>query len=79
MFNVCVVPVELNAGVVPDILFAKVCTAPVNELIAVMPVPARMPACCVTVKIADAVDGGGLPAAINGIVICVLVALQTNS
>jgi hypothetical protein len=67
--NVWAVPDELIAKSVPVVPTLIVCIAPVNELMAVMPVPANIPACCVTVKIAEAVDGGGLPAAINGIVI----------
>jgi len=51
-----------TAKSVPLVPVVIVCTAPVNELIAVIPVPAIIPLCCVTVTITDAADGGGEPA-----------------
>ena len=60
-FNVWVVPTELTAKSVPLVPATIVCTAPVRELIAVIPVPARIPDCWVTVTIREAVDGGGEP------------------
>ena len=41
----------------------NVCADAVRLLIAVIPVPARIPLCWVTVKITEAAEGGGLPPA----------------
>ena len=61
--NVWTVPADDIAKSVPLVPVTKVWAEPVNKFNAVMPVPANIPACCVTVIITEAADGGGLPAA----------------
>ena len=55
--NLCVVPVDTILKSVLSVPVTIVCAAPVKELIAVIPVPAIIPLCCVTVKIADGIAG----------------------
>ena len=57
--NVWEVPVEVILKLVLDESTTIVCAAPVKLLIAVIPVPAIIPLCCVTVNITDGIDGCG--------------------
>ena len=76
--NVCVVPVDTILKSVLSVPVTIVCAAPVSELIAVIPVPAIIPLCCVTVNIEDGTAGCGAAAAAANITALLLLVDHIN-